>query len=73
MSVNLEALGTDRLSASERLELIEQPWDSLPEQVAPNEVPDWHLAELARRRCLGEAQPGSEKPWRELSGPQSLV
>jgi putative addiction module component (TIGR02574 family) len=69
MSISLEALGIDRLSASERLELIEKIWDSLPEQVAPNEVPDWHLAELALRRSRAEAQPSSGKPWREVLGP----
>jgi putative addiction module component (TIGR02574 family) len=65
MSVTLEALGIDRLSVGERLELIEQIWNSLPEQVTPEEVPDWHLAELARRRAKAEASPGAGKPWRE--------
>ncbi|MBV9124702.1 MAG: addiction module protein [Planctomycetes bacterium] len=32
MSVHIEALGIDRLSVRERLELIEQIWDSLPQQ-----------------------------------------
>lgn len=66
MSVNLQALGIDRLSVGERLELIEQIWDSLPEQITPAEVPEWHRAELARRRALAEARPGLGKPWREV-------
>ncbi len=69
MSVSVEALGIDRLSVEERLELIEQIWNSLPEQVAPSEVPPWHLAELARRRAEAEARPGEGKPWREVLGP----
>lgn len=69
MPVSLEMLGINRLSVAERLELIEQIWDSLPEQVAPDEVPEWHRAELARRRTLAEAQPGVGKPWREVLGP----
>ncbi|HJT79120.1 MAG TPA: addiction module protein [Gemmataceae bacterium] len=69
MPVSIEALGIDRLSVSERLELIEQIWDSLPEQVAPHDVPEWHLAELARRRTRAAAQPGFGKPWREVLGP----
>jgi hypothetical protein len=48
MPVSIEALGIDRLSVRERLELIEQIWDSLPEHVNPDEVPQWHLA----RTCL---------------------
>jgi putative addiction module component (TIGR02574 family) len=66
MPVSLEALGIHQLSVSERLELIEQIWDSLPDQVAQEEVPAWHLAELAKRRAQAEAQPGLGKPWREV-------
>ena len=32
MPVSIEALGIDRLSIRDRLDLIEQIWDSLPEQ-----------------------------------------
>lgn len=62
MSVNVETLGIDRLSVGERLELIEKIWDSLPQQIAPDEIPPWHLAELAKRRALAEARPASGKP-----------
>jgi putative addiction module component (TIGR02574 family) len=65
MPVSVESLGIDRLSVRERLELIEQIWDSLPEQVNPDEVPEWHLAELAKRRAAADAAPGVGKPWRE--------
>lgn len=66
MAVNLEALGIHQLSVRDRLELIEQIWDSLPEQVAADEVPEWHLAELARRCADAAAQPGVGKPWRQV-------
>jgi putative addiction module component (TIGR02574 family) len=69
MSVNIDSLGIDRFTVRERLELIEQIWDSLPEQVDPGEVPEWHLAELARRRAAAEARPGIGKPWREVLDP----
>ena len=65
MSVSIEGLGIDRLSVSDRFDLIEQIWDSLPDQVDPDEVPPWHLAELARRRAEADASPGVGKPWRE--------
>jgi putative addiction module component (TIGR02574 family) len=65
MSVNIESFGIHQLSVSDRLELIEQIWDSLPEQVAPEDVPEWHRVELTRRRAQAEAQPGVGKPWRE--------
>jgi putative addiction module component (TIGR02574 family) len=66
MSATIEALGIDRLSVRERLDLIEQIWDSLPEAVEPGEVPEWHLAELARRRAEADARPGEGRPWREV-------
>lgn len=68
MSFSIEALGIDRLSVRERLDLIEQIWDSLPQHVDADEVPDWHLAELAKRRAEADAAPGAGKPWREALG-----
>lgn len=68
MSVTIESLGIDRLTVRERLELIEQIWDSLPASIEPQEVPDWHLVELARRRAEAEARPGEGRPWREVLG-----
>jgi putative addiction module component (TIGR02574 family) len=65
MPTTIEALGINRLSVPERLELIEQIWDSLPAQVNPDEVPKWHLPELAKRRAQAEAFPREGKPWRE--------
>lgn len=58
MPVDLESLGILQLSVRERLELIDQIWDSLPEQVSPDEVPAWHLAELERRLASARAEPG---------------
>ena len=66
MAVSIQALGIDRLSVAERLELIEQIWNSLPDEIDPLEVSDWHRAELAKRREQAEAQPGVGKPWREV-------
>ena len=65
MPVDIAALGIDRLTVGERLDLIEQIWDSLPDQVAPSDVPAWHLAELARRRAVAAADPGAGTPWRD--------
>jgi putative addiction module component (TIGR02574 family) len=58
-------LGIDRMSVRDKLELIELIWDSLPEHVTPDEVPQWHLAEIAKRRAEADASPGVGKPWRE--------
>ena len=66
MTVSVESLGIDRLSVGDRLALIEQIWDSLPENVDPADFPAWHKEELARRRAEAEANPGVGKPWREV-------
>ena len=66
MTPTLESLGIDRLSVRERLDLIERVWDSLPEEVAPDEVPAWHLPELERRRKAVTDRPGVGKPWRDV-------
>lgn len=66
MAVRIDSLGIDRLSVRDRLDLIEQIWDSLPEQVEPQDIPDWHAAELATRRIRASESPGAGKPWREV-------
>lgn len=68
MSVSIESLGIAQLSVADRLELIEQIWDSLPMEVEAADVPDRHIAELARRRANAESQPRLGKPWREVLG-----
>ena len=65
MSATIESLGIDRLTVSERLSLIEEIWDSLPDHVGAGEVPGWHLEELARRRADVDAAPGEGRPWRD--------
>ena len=64
--MNIDAFGIDRLSIGERLELIEFIWNSLPENVDPANVPDWHLAELVKRRGEAETDPAAGRPWREV-------
>ena len=66
MAVRIDSLGIDRLSVRDRLDLIEQIWDSLPEQVDTLDIPDWHVAELATRRASAAQSPGVGKPWREV-------
>jgi putative addiction module component (TIGR02574 family) len=66
VAVRIDSLGIDRLSVRDRLDLIEQIWDSLPEQVDPRDIPDWHAAELATRRARAAESPGVGKPWREV-------
>ena len=66
MAVRLDSLGIDRLSVRDCLNLIEQIWDSPPEQVEPQDIPDWHAAELATRRRRAAESPAVGQPWREV-------
>lgn len=61
----VKELGIDRLSVLEKLTLIEEIWDSLPETVQTDEVPEWHKKELAKRLSDAQDSPHDKKPWRE--------
>lgn len=66
MPITPKSLGIEGLSVRERLELIDQLWDSLPESIEPQDVPEWHLVELAQRRAEMESRPGVGRPWRDV-------
>lgn len=66
MSVEVSSLGIDQLSVDERLELIEHIWNTLPQEVSPNDLAPEHIAELQKRRTSAKAHPGVGKPWREV-------
>jgi putative addiction module component (TIGR02574 family) len=58
-------LALDRMSVREKLDLIERIWDSLPDEVAPEDVPESHRELLARRLAEADASLGTGVPWRE--------
>jgi putative addiction module component (TIGR02574 family) len=59
-------LDVKRLSPEERLELIEELWDSLSEEdVKPTPA---HLEELERRRARLEREGPQGRPWRDVLG-----
>jgi putative addiction module component (TIGR02574 family) len=59
-----------RLSLAERLELVEDIWDSIAEEVQqrPDALPlsDAQLAEVRRRRDEHRRDPGSAVPWEQV-------
>jgi len=61
----LTSLGIDRLSPAERLRLIAEIWDSLPEQPAPD-LTDEQGRELDRRMSLMDADPTTLRPWADV-------
>jgi putative addiction module component (TIGR02574 family) len=56
----------EQLSPSERLQLIEDLWDSLA--ATPEVIPfhDWQKSELDRRKALLDANPSSALTWDEI-------
>jgi putative addiction module component (TIGR02574 family) len=64
MSVDFSNFG--QLSPAERLQLVEDLWDSIA--ATPEEVPvlDWQKEELARRKANHLQNPGSGSSWEEV-------
>lgn len=54
------------LSSPEKLDLIGQLWDSIPESAESLPIPELHLKELERRLEAADAQSGAAIPWEHL-------
>jgi putative addiction module component (TIGR02574 family) len=59
-------LDVEQLSISQRLDLIELLWDSIPESLDALPVPDWHREELEKRLGAADAAPEEVVPWDEV-------
>ena len=66
MSSLITALGIDRLSAGERLQLAEEIWDSLEAELPEFPLSDAQKQELDRRIAALEANPDAVVPWEEV-------
>ena len=55
-----------KLSAAERLELIEELWDSLDEEDEALALTDAQREDLERRLAVAEAAPTGGSPWEEV-------
>jgi putative addiction module component (TIGR02574 family) len=55
-----------KLSLAERIQLVEDVWDSIAAAVEEFPVPDSHREELARRREEHRQNPGDVVPWEEV-------
>jgi putative addiction module component (TIGR02574 family) len=55
-----------KLPAAERLQLVEDLWDSLIPREADLPVPDWVTNELRERKKRFDAQPESGMTWDEV-------
>ena len=66
MPTMMERLGLDTLPVADRLALLDELWDSLPDEVSADDVPAGHREEVDRRRAEMDANPGAGRPWREV-------
>jgi len=66
MAVSMKTLGIDRMSVSDRLELVEEIWDSIAAD--PDVVPlsDEHKQDLHRRLEAHRDEPLAGSSWDEV-------
>ncbi len=66
MAVSLKSLGIERLGIEERLNLVEELWDSIAADSSAVPLTVAQRAELDRRISEHEANPGDVVPWEEV-------
>ena len=54
------------LTVEQRLELIGELWDSIPDSLNELPIPEWHREELDRRLAAADANPDATIPWEEV-------
>ena len=54
------------LPLAERIELVEDLWDSIAADAGSVPVPESHRRELARRRAAHREDPNAARPWEEV-------
>jgi len=59
-------LDFSKLSFTERLQLVEDLWDSLEPEQDAIPIPDWHREELDRRLKAYRQHPEAGAPWEEV-------
>jgi len=54
------------LTIQQRLDLIGELWDSIPDSIDALPVADWHREELEKRLATADATPGAAVPWDQI-------
>jgi putative addiction module component (TIGR02574 family) len=54
------------LTVDQRIELIGELWDSIPDSIDALPLPDWHREELERRLIAADADPHAAIPWEQV-------
>ena len=66
MSTLMNTLGIDRLSAADRLQLVQEIWDSLEGELQQAPLSDALRHELDRRLAALDANPAAVSSWDEV-------
>jgi putative addiction module component (TIGR02574 family) len=66
MSSILHELGIDRLSLAERIELVQELWDSIADEAEQSGLSDELKSEIDARLARHEANPGAAVPWEQV-------
>lgn len=66
MSESLSAVTIKGLSVAERLDLISELWDSIPDSLDELPMPERHREELERRLVAADADPDGAIPLEEV-------
>ncbi len=66
MFQSLSDIDIQHLNPSQKLDLITQLWDSLPNSTESIPIPEWHQQELDERLAAADATPDAAIPWDEV-------
>ena len=66
MSPTFQALGIDRMTREQRLELVQEIWDSIAAEPTPVPLSDALHEELLRRNAEDDANPEDVVPWEQV-------
>jgi putative addiction module component (TIGR02574 family) len=66
MSSLITALGIDRMSVDERLQLVEEIWDSLAEEAEASPLTEAQRQEVDCRWAAHRANPQAAIPWEQV-------
>jgi putative addiction module component (TIGR02574 family) len=66
MAQSLSDVAIKQLTVPERLDLIGELWDSIPDSLEALPIPEWHREELERRLAAADADPGGAIPWEQV-------
>jgi putative addiction module component (TIGR02574 family) len=66
MSQSSPGIDIQHLDPTQKLDLITQLWDSLPNSTESMPIPEWHRQELEQRLAAADASPGKAIPWEDV-------